>query len=114
MSSRISVAIASKRISLLAVILLSIFARSGEAQQPVPSEKEAREEVARQKREWEERDLKRLLEDYEKVQRLLQAWQGDDRIVRIISDKMHYRRSPFLFDGIQWERCRAIRCPVGG
>jgi hypothetical protein len=128
-------AVMSKRIGLLAVAVLLIFLGSGEAQQPVPSEKGAREEVARQKREWEERKLQKFQEDTEKVQRLLQTWEQHEKewklqilrqaidtndaeysmlIARQIADRKPKHPPAFLFDGVQWERGREIRCPAGG
>ena len=108
---------------LLVVVSLIIFAGSLQAQQPVPSEKEAREEVARQKREWQEKleqEQRQQQRDYEAKIRLLLRVLADshDPEMRMLKEKIiaecTQHLSPSMFDGVQWERCRTLRCAVRG
>jgi hypothetical protein len=118
----------SHRVTLVAVCVVMTFAGSVFAQQPVPSEKEAREEVARQKRqsqerveeeerqhrEWQRRDTE------SKVRLLRWAIENNDPetlllMANVVADEMRQMPlSPSLFDGVQWERCRTLRCAVRG
>jgi hypothetical protein len=114
----------SVRLVAAAVCLMACLGRV-DAQQPVPikpsdQDLEKFKQVQKMKEEWEQQQRQFEQQEREwKLQLLRSAIETNDRamfsiIADIIARTMPRRISSALFDGVQWERCLATRCPSRG